>query len=326
MRFVDAILLGVLGGAFAAEAGNETSKGAVPVLPEIILTKLNGETFDLSSLVTNKPVYIKFWATWCLQCIEQMPHFQKSYETYGEKIDFLAINVGINNDEDDIRRFLDRRPFDIPIVIDKEALAARALGVVGTPFHVLIDGDGTIVHTGHEADDTVDGLLEGMAAGKTYDVAGTVDTGAANLLNVNVIGGESMSLQRLVETGPAALVFTATWCESYWEESQPDYTAACKAQRQALDQAHLKYGKSLKTVGLLSHYYTTDKEAADYAKDYNIAYPVAVDQAGDIARKYGVTQMPTVVLLDKLGRVLAKTSGGADAVLPAYAAAAKAIH
>ena len=326
MRFIFVIFMAVLATFSATSAGQVVNRDAGPFLPEIILTKLDGATFDLSSFVTNKPVYIKFWATWCLQCIQQMPHFQKAYETYSDKIEFLAINVGINNDEDDIRRFLDRRPFDIPIVIDKEALAARALGVVGTPFHVLIDQTGSIVHTGHEANSIVDSLLEGMANGETYDVAGKVNHSKQGALEVDFVGGIKVPLEAIVGNGPTALVFATSWCESYWEDSKPDYAAACKAQRLALDQAFAKYGRAVQTVGLVNHYYTAEKDVTDYAKRYNIAYPMAVDRSGDIARKYGVSQIPTVVLLDVDGRVLVKTSGGADAVMLAYASAAKGVR
>lgn len=56
---------------------------------EIKLTSfLTEEAILLSSLDNQKPTYIKMWATWCKPCMEQMPHFQKLYEKFGDKVNF----------------------------------------------------------------------------------------------------------------------------------------------------------------------------------------------------------------------------------------------
>ena len=49
--------------------------------PDLALKTIDGKTIDLAKLYGRKPVYLKFWATWCVPCREQMPGFEHDYET-----------------------------------------------------------------------------------------------------------------------------------------------------------------------------------------------------------------------------------------------------
>src|SRR5579859_7675004 len=48
--------------------------------PRMVLTTIDGGTIDLGRLYGKQAVYLKFWATWCVPCREQMPHFERSEE------------------------------------------------------------------------------------------------------------------------------------------------------------------------------------------------------------------------------------------------------
>ena len=51
---------------------------------DLDVTTIDGKTINLSKLYGNKPIYLKFWATWCGPCIASMPHvteLQKEYVT-----------------------------------------------------------------------------------------------------------------------------------------------------------------------------------------------------------------------------------------------------
>ncbi len=43
--------------------------------PSITLKTIDGKSIDLAEFYGKKPVYLKFWATWCVPCRQQMPHF-----------------------------------------------------------------------------------------------------------------------------------------------------------------------------------------------------------------------------------------------------------
>ncbi|MGB6355099.1 MAG: redoxin domain-containing protein, partial [Steroidobacteraceae bacterium] len=72
--------------ALAEVSGEQRAQAAGRALigtpaPRLVLKTIDGETIDLGSLYGKKAVYLKFWATWCVPCRQQMPHFQHAYAT-----------------------------------------------------------------------------------------------------------------------------------------------------------------------------------------------------------------------------------------------------
>ena len=48
--------------------------------PRLVLKTIDGETINLGDLYGKQAVYLKFWATWCTPCREQMPHLERTFE------------------------------------------------------------------------------------------------------------------------------------------------------------------------------------------------------------------------------------------------------
>jgi cytochrome c biogenesis protein CcmG/thiol:disulfide interchange protein DsbE len=62
-------------------------------LPNCTFEGFNGSpTLKLSTL-RGKPTVLNFWASWCIQCIGEMPAFQKVYASLGGKVSFVGMNV-----------------------------------------------------------------------------------------------------------------------------------------------------------------------------------------------------------------------------------------
>ena len=121
-----------------AQAAGRTLIGSLA--PALVLTTIDGKAIDLARLYGHKPVYLKFWATWCVPCREQMPGFEHDYESLGDRIAFVAVNAGFTDTEAAVRQVQHESGLRMPIVIDDGRLAAE-LNLRVTPQHVVVGRD-----------------------------------------------------------------------------------------------------------------------------------------------------------------------------------------
>jgi peroxiredoxin len=152
----------ICGAAFAQE-GQQRAEAAGHTLigspaPRMVLKTIDGETIDLGKLYGKKAVYLKFWATWCVPCREQMPHFEKTFESRGSDLEVIAVNAGFNDSVEDVREYRKRLGIRMPIVIDDGTLGA-ALNLRVTPQHVVIGRDGRVQYVGHLANEPLEAAL-----------------------------------------------------------------------------------------------------------------------------------------------------------------------
>ncbi len=167
----------LIGGAAFAQEGQQRAEAVGHTLigspaPRMVLKTIDGETIDLGKLYGKKAVYLKFWATWCVPCREQMPHFEKTFESRGSDLEVIAVNAGFNDSVEDVREYRKRLGIKMPIVIDDGTLGA-ALNLRVTPQHVVIGRDGRVQYVGHLANEPLEaaliaarGATTGAAAGK----------------------------------------------------------------------------------------------------------------------------------------------------------------
>jgi len=162
LAVVASLLLGATAGAEItgqqrAEAAGHDLLGTPA--PRLVLKTIDGDTIDLGGLYGKKAVYLKFWATWCVPCRQQMPHFQHTYETAGADLAVIAVNVGFNDSVEAIRKYQKQLGITMPIVFDGDAAIAGAFNVRVTPQHIVIGRDGRIRYVGHLADERLDAAL-----------------------------------------------------------------------------------------------------------------------------------------------------------------------
>ncbi len=61
------------------------------VAPDITLEDVNGNFIKMSSL-KGTPLFVDFWATWCMPCLAQAPSLKEVSAAY-PKIKFIALSV-----------------------------------------------------------------------------------------------------------------------------------------------------------------------------------------------------------------------------------------
>jgi len=116
-------------------------------LNEVSVLALSGNEIQIAGNI-EKPLYLKFWATWCGGCLKQMPHLQKIYEAHIDELDVIAINIGLNDSVEQIVRVQKRFELTMPIVFDELGDISRSFDIEVTPYSVLIDRKGNIVYRG----------------------------------------------------------------------------------------------------------------------------------------------------------------------------------
>jgi peroxiredoxin len=109
------VLLGVL---LLAACGTAPAARLGSPAPDFTLQTVDGTPLRLSDL-KGKPVFMNFWATWCVPCREEMPAMQALYEQYRDRgLVILAVNM--EEDEARVRRWVDQGGFTYTFVLDSE--------------------------------------------------------------------------------------------------------------------------------------------------------------------------------------------------------------
>jgi thiol-disulfide isomerase/thioredoxin len=97
------------------------------------LNDLSGKPVKFSDF-RGKVVILDFWATWCVPCRVEIPHFVELQEQYGNK--GLAV-IGVSLDEQGlevVKKFVKQFGVNYPIVIGNEKVAEAYGGIYAIPL------------------------------------------------------------------------------------------------------------------------------------------------------------------------------------------------
>ncbi|WP_102794891.1 TlpA family protein disulfide reductase [Bowmanella denitrificans] len=265
-------------------AGQAYGSAALEALTDTAHRSWQGQTLSYQNVVGSKPLYIKFWATWCVPCNEQMPHFQHAFEEYGDKVEFVSINLGVNETPQAMAEMVEKYKLTMPILQDNSGELVRAFSLMGTPWHILVNREGRIVHKGHDADAQLDKRLALIAAQQPGELPA-----------ISLSAGHQQGLE-LQGKGTQMLYFTATWCDWYLKESRPEQSKNCVAGQQffnKLADAHPK----VNSLGIVSRLWTEQKDLDEYRDKFSVAHELAIDSSLDAAIGFGINQLPTLVII-----------------------------
>ncbi len=282
--------------------------------PRAVLTTIDGERIDLGALVGKKAVYLKFWATWCTPCREQMPHFEHVYQSAGTDLAVVAINVGFNDSLDEVQKYRRKLGLTMPIVFDDGSLGS-AFNLRVTPQSIVIGRDGRILYVGHLADAHLDAALLAareiksapVAAGPARADAAPIGVGdSLPAQSLSTLDGKSFALKGSGAARPTVLVFLSPWCESYLATTRPAISASCRRTREQVGE--LSGTPRLRWIGIASGLWASPDDLRKYQAENKIRIPLTLDESGALFRSFRVTDVPTVLIADSNGKVIERVN------------------
>ena len=133
------------------------ARGSTP--EPVVIENLDGESVNLGDYYGRKPVLVQFWATWCEQCEALHPRLVEAYDKYSDRVEFLAVGVGVGQSPRSIRRHLRRHPMPYEVLWDSKGAAVRAFMTPATSHIVILDQAGQVAYTGIGPDQDIDAAI-----------------------------------------------------------------------------------------------------------------------------------------------------------------------
>jgi len=128
----------------------------------ITVADLEGKPVRLDARASGKPLLIEFWATWCEVCEALLPAVRRAHARFGSQVDFVGVNVTVNESRARVRRWVERERPPYRTVYDESGLAVRTFQAPVTSYVVIIDRTGVIRYTGVGEEQDLQRALEGV--------------------------------------------------------------------------------------------------------------------------------------------------------------------
>jgi thiol-disulfide isomerase/thioredoxin len=132
--------------------------------PAVTVPDLDGNPVDLGQYIGRKPLFLEFWATWCELCEELLPRIRAARAAYGSEVEFLGVNVTVNQSRERVRRYVEQHKPPFRTLYDEEGISTRAYQAPATSYVVIVDRGGKVVYTGTGGAQDFDPVLRRVAA------------------------------------------------------------------------------------------------------------------------------------------------------------------
>ena len=112
------------------------------------LPSLQGQSVSLADQ-KGDIILINFWATWCKDCVQEMPEFEKLYQKYhGKGLSIFAISID-QKGKTAVEAFLKKENLKLtkPIRLHPDGHVPRAYQLRWLPVTIVVGRDGRIIKT-----------------------------------------------------------------------------------------------------------------------------------------------------------------------------------
>ncbi|QYG95828.1 TlpA family protein disulfide reductase (plasmid) [Iamia sp. SCSIO 61187] len=148
IALVAALVAGFVASRLTDDDGDEGEPGPGELTlaedaPDLALPRLGSDEEVRLTDYRGQPLVVNFWGSWCVPCVEEMPDLERVFQSVGDQVAFLGVNV--NDSVEAATRMVARTGVTYDLAQDVDGALGRALEVTTFPTTFLIDADGTIV-------------------------------------------------------------------------------------------------------------------------------------------------------------------------------------
>ena len=130
-----------------------TPAGEVDPLARTAIAACTVEDSDGASLTigditakSHKPIVLNAWTTYCPHCVEEMDSYQKLFDEYGDRVDFMMLNLNDTPSEpDSARALVQEHGYTFPVYFDSGSSVRQALYITGVPVSIILSADGDLL-------------------------------------------------------------------------------------------------------------------------------------------------------------------------------------
>lgn len=145
LGLVAAVALGVVFWVVQG-ADEETPERSVAAVkeraPDFTLALLGGGTLKYADL-RGRPIFVNFFASWCLPCHEEMPAIVRIAAEYQPK-GVVFVGVAVDDTEPKLTQFVAKHQVNFPVGLDEGTVIQKSFGLYGLPTSFFIDKQGVI--------------------------------------------------------------------------------------------------------------------------------------------------------------------------------------
>jgi thiol-disulfide isomerase/thioredoxin len=156
------LVLALSAGWFERAPAQESGIAVGARAPVVTVNDLDGKPVDLGQYIGKKPVFLEFWATWCELCEQLLPRIRAAQAAYGSKVEFIGINVTVNQSPERVRKYLATHQPGFRTLYDTEGASIRAYSVPATSYVVILDRAGKVAYTGSGGTQDFEGVLRSV--------------------------------------------------------------------------------------------------------------------------------------------------------------------
>ena len=115
-----------------------------PLAPEARFVTLGGESFTTSQL-RGKVTVVNFWATWCPDCMKEMPRMIEAHRRFAPR-GYETIAVAVQDHPNRVAAYAQKEKLPFKVALDTTDEVSRSFGDVRiTPTTFVIDKQGRMV-------------------------------------------------------------------------------------------------------------------------------------------------------------------------------------